>query len=57
MGVEVKQGSKFMVLLARMFGKREVIEDNDGTLIFYMWRGKGYVTHFEQKDEHETINS
>ena len=55
--MEIKQGSKIMVLLARIFGKREVIEDKEGKLIYYMWRGRGYVTYFEQNDEHETINT
>ena len=46
-----------MVFLARIFGEKDIILDEEGELVYYMWRGRGYITHFEQKDEHETINT
>lgn len=55
--METKQGNWFTGILAKLFGNKVIFDDEDGLLIVYVWRNRYYVTHFEIKDEHETINT
>lgn len=52
----IKEGGKLITILAKLFGKKYTIEDIDGTLIYYSWLDKYYISHYEEVDEHEDIS-
>ena len=45
--------SKIKLYLAMLFGKKFHMQDEEGTVTFYEWRGTYYVTDVAEPDEHE----
>lgn len=43
------------MFLAKLFGKKYTMQDEEGTVIFYDWKGYYYITKIIPKDEHEFI--
>ena len=46
---------KIEIFLAKLFGKKEIMDDAEGLVEFYVWRKKFYVTKVIERDEHENI--
>ena len=49
--VNTQQASKFEIFMAKLFGRKYVMEDKDWGMTYYSYRGRIYVTEYHDYEE------